>query len=54
MSELMRETVLLKGDIERKSAMQLVMYGDPTLKRTAYELAATAIMPLAKASISRR
>ena len=46
--------IILKGDIERESAMQLVMYGDPTLKRTAYELAAIAVMPLAKASISRR
>jgi hypothetical protein len=45
---------MIKGRLERKSAMQLVMYADPTLKRTAYELAATAVMPLAKASISRR
>ena len=48
LSELMREVVLRKGDGERRDAMQLCMYGDPTLKRVRYELPATTSVAGAK------
>jgi len=46
--ELMREVVLRNGDGERRNAMQLCMYGDPTLKRVRFELPATGAMDVAK------
>ncbi|HUS74643.1 MAG TPA: carboxypeptidase regulatory-like domain-containing protein [Methanothrix sp.] len=52
LSELMRETILRKGNSERRITMQLCMYGDPTLKRMRYELTVPAA--IAGASISRR
>jgi hypothetical protein len=52
LSELMRESVLLRSDDMRREAMQLCMYGDPTLKRVRLELPAlTATMTM---NLSRR
>jgi hypothetical protein len=49
LNELMREVVLRKGNGERRITMQLCMFGDPTLKRVAFELAATGMMGTASA-----
>jgi len=52
LSELMRENVLRKGDGERRTTMQLCMYGDPTLKRVRFEM--PAMGTVAGASLSPR
>jgi len=49
LNELMREVILRKGDSERRITMQLCMFGDPTLKRAAFELPAAGIMATASA-----
>jgi|WetSurMetagenome_2_1015567.scaffolds.fasta_scaffold02503_5 hypothetical protein len=49
LNELMREVILRKGDGERRITMQLCMFGDPTLKRVAFELPATGMMATASA-----
>jgi hypothetical protein len=54
LSELMRESVLLKKDDMRRSAMQLCMFGDPTLKRTRFELPAVTAMTMAAPRPSTR
>lgn len=50
LNELMRETILRRGDSERRITMQLCMYGDPTLKRMRYELTVPAARALASIS----
>ncbi len=55
LSELMRVTVLVKGNGERRSAMQLCMYGDPTLKKNDNELyALPALTSMARFNSSQR
>jgi hypothetical protein len=43
----MREVILRKGESERRITMQLCMFGDPTLKRAAFELPAAGMMATA-------
>ncbi|MDD4652435.1 MAG: carboxypeptidase regulatory-like domain-containing protein [Methanothrix sp.] len=49
LNELMREVILRKGESERRITMQLCMFGDPTLKRAAFELPAAGMMATASA-----
>lgn len=44
LNELMREVILRKGESERRITMQLCMFGDPTLKRAAFELPDTGMI----------
>gem|GEM_PF-1057834 len=54
LSELMRESVLRRSDDMRREAMQLCMYGDPTLERTRFELPAFSATTVAGIGLTQR